>query len=131
MWYGVKMGMKNISWTIEPKCHLARWSITCTSQIQTHNELFNMLCTPWGPVIGLHLKNVTKGNHRLFADGAYELLEVMCFGLVDLIKWSFIKESWCYSVWNLNNIVLFIEHNWKFTSLGSLALVLQFSLCTC
>ncbi len=45
-------------------------------------------------------KNIIKGNHRLFIIGAYEigcnlyeLLKVMCFGLVDLIEQSFVMES--------------------------------------
>jgi hypothetical protein len=31
--YGVKIGMQNILWTIQPRCHLGKWSMTCMSQI--------------------------------------------------------------------------------------------------
>jgi hypothetical protein len=55
--------------------------------------------------IGLELKNVIGSNHRLFVVGPneiwcnlYKLLEVTYFELFDLIKWSFVKESWCH-VW--------------------------------
>jgi hypothetical protein len=59
------------------------------------------MCTSMGPSYNwTPPKNVIKGNHRLFIIGAYEiccnlyeLSKVRCFGLVDLIKQSFVKES--------------------------------------
>jgi hypothetical protein len=61
----------------------------------------HVVCTLMGlHIIELHMKNVTKGNHRLFIVGSYEiwcnlyeLSKMTCCELVDLIKSNFIKES--------------------------------------
>jgi hypothetical protein len=38
----------------------------------------------------------------------YELLEVICFGLVDLIIWIFFKELWCH-VWTIFEIWIILN----------------------
>jgi len=103
-----------------------------------------MSCAHWWGLhtSGFHLKDVTKGIHKLFVICAYEiwcslydLLELTWLQLVEFIMSSFVKESICDVMcnypWNLNSTRLFIECNKNFTSFCLLALILWFSLCTC
>jgi hypothetical protein len=103
-----------------------------------------MSCAHWWGLhtSGFHLKDVTKGIHKLFVICAYEiwcslydLLELTCLQLVEFIMSSFVKESICDVMcnypWNLNSTRLFIECNKNFTSFCLLALILWFPLCTC
>jgi len=106
MSYGVKIGMQNILWTIQPRYHLGKWSMICMTKTQRHEELFSMSCTHWWGlhIIGLHLTSDIKGSHRQFVVATYgvwcnlhDLSKTTCSGLVNCIKPDFASES-CYHV---------------------------------
>jgi hypothetical protein len=55
----------------------------------------------------------------------YELLKVICFGLVELIKWSFVKQLWChvwtiFEIWIILNMIkiswILVYLHWYFDS---------------
>ncbi len=102
---GWNIGMQNILWTIQPRCHLGKWSMTCMTNIQKDEELFNMSCAHWWGLhtIGLHLTSVIEGNHRQFVVASYgiwcnlhDFSKMTRFGLVNYIRPKFAIKSCCH-----------------------------------
>jgi hypothetical protein len=65
MSYGVKIGMHNILWTLQPICNLQSDSYHAWAEFKSKKNCSTPCAHWWGlHMIRLHLMNVIKGNHK-------------------------------------------------------------------